>query len=314
MYTTTLIISTYNKMNRLRLTLDTLKRLFLRKPLQLIIIDDGSTDDTWDLLCEFSNNIRSTSHLKILIMHQENAGRSIARNNAALKADGDLLIFSDDDLLLDPMFVENHINFHNKNLCCVVHGRIFDLPYLKFFPDPQCAVLINGSTAGVALRRKVLTSKMLNESSFQSYLKENTKLGKFEKDICDLLETTNINESDIRWISCTGGNLSVKRKLFFNSGTFDANLGKLWGCEDLELGYRLYLHGAQFLSCPTAINYHMNHFRDNAFEEHDKSFHYFSNKYNDKTIGLLNEYFMGSLSSLIEWYEKVQYYKQCNYQ
>jgi glycosyltransferase involved in cell wall biosynthesis len=57
--------------------------------LECIVVDDGSTDATWEILRAFGNEIR--------VMHQPQSGVSTARNRGAEAARGDLVAFLDHD-------------------------------------------------------------------------------------------------------------------------------------------------------------------------------------------------------------------------
>lgn len=73
---------------------------------ELIIVDDGSSDNTLDVLRKYDDNE------KIHITSQENGGVSVARNNAARMAKGDYLVFLD----ADDVWHEDHL-YVMKKLC-----------------------------------------------------------------------------------------------------------------------------------------------------------------------------------------------------
>lgn len=58
---------------------------------ELILVDDGSTDNTIGAINEYLNEER------IQYFHQKNSGAGAARNQGAMKATGDYLIFCDSD-------------------------------------------------------------------------------------------------------------------------------------------------------------------------------------------------------------------------
>lgn len=68
------------------------------KDLEIILVDDGSTDGSGELCDDFA-----TRDQRIQVIHQTNQGLSGARNTGILHAQGDFLIFmdSDDEWLLD---------------------------------------------------------------------------------------------------------------------------------------------------------------------------------------------------------------------
>jgi glycosyltransferase involved in cell wall biosynthesis len=77
--------------------------------IEVIVVVDGSTDDTADVLQRYHKTI---PNFRIVI--QENGGRSIARNTGARNATSNLFIFYDDDVKPDPQSVEKHLSFHKK--------------------------------------------------------------------------------------------------------------------------------------------------------------------------------------------------------
>jgi len=68
------------------------------RPIEVIVVDDGSTDDTRDRLKAFGGDIR--------YIHQENAGAGAARNRGAAEAGGDFIAVLDADDTCAPDRVE----------------------------------------------------------------------------------------------------------------------------------------------------------------------------------------------------------------
>ena len=62
------------------------------KEIEVVCIDDGSTDRSWEILAEYAK-----ADARILPIRQENLGVSTARNNGIKKASGKYLIFMDPD-------------------------------------------------------------------------------------------------------------------------------------------------------------------------------------------------------------------------
>ena len=58
-------------------------------PLEIIVVDDGSTDDTFDVAASLGPPVR--------VVRQENAGAAAARNRGVSESRGDFVAFLDSD-------------------------------------------------------------------------------------------------------------------------------------------------------------------------------------------------------------------------
>lgn len=85
------IVPIYNMEVYVKECLDSILRQTL-KEIEVVCIDDGSTDRSWEILAEYAK-----ADARILPIRQENLGVSTARNNGIKKASGKYLIFMDPD-------------------------------------------------------------------------------------------------------------------------------------------------------------------------------------------------------------------------
>jgi glycosyltransferase involved in cell wall biosynthesis len=90
--------------NRPRLTLEAAKSVFAQtyRPLELIVVDDGSTDNTVQVLREWTHDISADTTFKVIIIEQGQHGAPTARNNGWAVAHGQFIQFLDSDDILHP--------------------------------------------------------------------------------------------------------------------------------------------------------------------------------------------------------------------
>jgi teichuronic acid biosynthesis glycosyltransferase TuaG len=98
----TVIIPTYNRAAVIRKALDTALNQTYRN-LEILVVDDGSTDETAQVLSEYQNRIR--------YIYQSNQGPSAARNRAITEAQGKYIAFLDSDDEWLPTKLEKQIAF-----------------------------------------------------------------------------------------------------------------------------------------------------------------------------------------------------------
>lgn len=71
------------------------------KNLEIILVDDGSTDGSENICDYYGNNDK-----RVVVIHKENEGTAIARNTGIENAKGDYFAFLDNDDYISPCFYE----------------------------------------------------------------------------------------------------------------------------------------------------------------------------------------------------------------
>jgi glycosyltransferase involved in cell wall biosynthesis len=92
-----IVIPTFNGASRIGNCLDSLVKQTAGQNVEILVVDDGSTDNT-------ANVVRGYSSVRLV--SQANAGPASARNRGALEAQGKILLFTDDDCVPMPDWLE----------------------------------------------------------------------------------------------------------------------------------------------------------------------------------------------------------------
>ena len=104
-----IIVPVYNTEQYLNQCLDSLLNQTY-KNIEIIIIDDGSTDNSKEVLCEYEKK-----DLRIKIISQENQGLSKTRNVGFLESTGEYVMFLDSDDWIDVETCYAAVNEMKKN-------------------------------------------------------------------------------------------------------------------------------------------------------------------------------------------------------
>ncbi len=108
------IVPTHNRRGLLEKKLIALES---QQPFEVIVIADGCTDDTVTFLQSYESNY------DLRFLETSGRGVSFARNLGAKEAKGDILLFSDDDVIPQTSWLEAHAKAHTSPNCIGV-GRL----------------------------------------------------------------------------------------------------------------------------------------------------------------------------------------------
>lgn len=116
---TSVIISTYNRVDQLRACLESLVRqTYPTDKFEVIVVIDGSNDGTRELAAGYN------PPYKFRFLEQPNSGQSVALNRGATLAVGKILIFIDDDLIADSSLVAEHTTLQKNHDNTVGIGQL----------------------------------------------------------------------------------------------------------------------------------------------------------------------------------------------
>lgn len=90
------LVATKNRREHILSFLNRLNTIIQEPPWELIIIDNGSSDGTSEAIKKFNHSF------PLVLLQEEIPGKSRALNKGMLHAKGNLLIFTDDDIIPDP--------------------------------------------------------------------------------------------------------------------------------------------------------------------------------------------------------------------
>lgn len=102
------IMPVYNSAAYLVEAMDSLVNQTL-KDFEVIAVDDGSTDDSFDILKQYDNR------LNLLILKKANAGQASARNDGLDMAAGDYLYFLDSDDWIEPDTLQSCVEICDRD-------------------------------------------------------------------------------------------------------------------------------------------------------------------------------------------------------
>lgn len=228
---------------------------------ELIIVDDGSTDDVRSVVEAARLECRTR------LIRQENAGRSRARNRGLREAVGRVVIFNDADAVPCREFVELHCRAHDAPDRVAIGSRHESITFWTpaMLGDGGLDRLPAATRESETYRERIAAARRGEVVSFATAEAIRTRP--------EVLEALRIGgprpspatiwDSPVAWVNFVTRNVSVPRALLDRAGHFDESFVG-WGYEDTELGYRLARAGGRYIDLSAAANYHQYHERPGA--------------------------------------------------
>lgn len=256
--TISIVIPAYNAESSLPLVLDSIQSQDLSSEefskLEVIVVDDGSKDNTHILLNEYKSNF------KFRYIKQSNLGRSNARNIGAKIATGEILIFIDADVVLDKNFIREHACRHHihDNLVLVSLKENIERGLLRDLMNDNTQILDKPN-----IRKDFRFGKEVKEEWLRIHRHtESVEIGYFniiEDSQCfkTLGESNCIGVWDLPSMVITNA-VSMKRIEFNRTGGFSMQF-KGWGMEDTFLGACLIALGNFVAPVLSTGIYHIEH-------------------------------------------------------
>ena len=179
------VIPTYNRLPILQKCLRALEQQRLEAPItayEVVLVDDGSTDDTVRWLQE---NAEAFPHVRLV--QQDHCGPAEGRNRGVDHARGDVIVFIDSDLVVTERFLLCHARRLKQtwqergDRLCFTYGAVINTANFEQ-PTSEPHKLRDLSwayfaTGNVAIDREVLERSGLFDTRFRLYGWEDLELG-----------------------------------------------------------------------------------------------------------------------------------------
>ena len=231
----TVVVPTFNRSDLLRCTLAALAAQTMPPDqFEVIVSDDGSSDDTRSVVAEFS------ARLDVQYLFQEDEGFRVARarNMALRRARGAVSVFVDTGVLMHSAGIESHCAVHER-----AQGPTAVVGYVWGFGDDTSQLARHIAPGDADGTISALAERNLYPDVREWYY------ARYGERLWTLAAP---------WLIYWTCNASADTATLREVGLFDENF-RSWGGEDVDLAYRLHRRGARFELCRGAAAVHCPH-------------------------------------------------------
>ena len=218
-----IVICTYNRCHLLPVLLGTLQEQLQGIDGEILLVDNGSSDGTAEVVEEIASTPLQTTIRYFLETRQ---GLSYARNRGVEEAKGDIVLFLDDDALPCDSWLHEHI-------------RVFEL-------DQRIGAV--GGKIDVCFDKQTRRPWWLTRSYFR-------ELGAYN------LKLENLTDYGGGYDTPAGGNMSFRKSALAEVGPFDPELGReansFLAGEEFDLSWKLLDYGWRTIYNPKASAKHL---------------------------------------------------------
>ncbi|MCR8843248.1 glycosyltransferase [Paenibacillus sp. SC116] len=274
-YSASVIIPTYNRINNLKRSLDSLVEQQLPKEeFEVLICDDGSSEDTLGLVKQYNNVL----NIKYFFQEDKGFRAAAARNLGISNAEGNICIFIDNGIILHKDAIQEHIKAHQESSkASAVLGYVYGYDMATSNHEEIRGVVEQNSIDGAIDTLRNMKILDIREKIYVEF--------------GDDLETW--PAPFVVFWTC---NVSVPQKTLLEIGMFDESY-ITWGGEDIDLGLALLQHGVSIKLARSSMSIHFPHEKEHDWEiDEDKGMF----ELNQKKEYLISKY---SSPELKRWME-----------
>lgn len=148
--TVSVIVPTYRRKNSLLRTLESLtQQTYPVDHIEVIVVDDGSDDGTEEACQNVVGPV-------LRLVKQSHLGGTAAKNRGAVESQNEFLFFVDDDITVNPYYIECLVEKHLESPHSVAMGVLHDIA-----PDTPYRILESGETDSRCNCREVTFTECL---------------------------------------------------------------------------------------------------------------------------------------------------------